>query len=108
MLVQPKPKPTHRKAQRDKVQKIKFERGYCYNCHSTYWLEPHHIYGGNPDRQHSERYGLVVDLCHDCHLSVTDEKDQDLISRLQQDGQRRFEAVHGADKFKAVFGRNYL
>jgi hypothetical protein len=101
------PKPSY-KRQRDKVQKIKFERGFCYNCHREYGLEPHHIYGGNPDRQHSDDYGLVVDLCHDCHLSVTDEKDQGLITRLQQDGQRRFEAIYGRNKFYEVFGRYYL
>jgi hypothetical protein len=41
-------------------------------------------------------------------LSVTDELDQDLIDRLQQEGQRRFEAVHGHDEFMRIFGRNYL
>jgi hypothetical protein len=101
------PKPTYKK-QRKIKHKVLFRRGYCYNCHRSYGLEEHHIYGGNPDRQHSDDYGLVVDLCHTCHLSVTDEKDQGLINELKQKGQQRFEAVHGHEEFMRIFGRNYL
>jgi len=105
--VQQYPKSKHKQRKRAKNNPL-FERGYCYNCHTTYQLQAHHCYGGNPDRQHSDDYGLVVDLCHTCHLSVTDEKDQQLISELQQEGQRRFEAIYGKDKFRQIFGRNYL
>lgn len=105
--VQQYPKPTYKKARKTKYPPL-FELGYCWNCHRETGLERHHIYGGNPDRQHSERYGLYVSLCHICHRSVTDEKDRELIDRLKMEGQRRFQVVHGAGEFERVFGRNYL
>lgn len=116
-LVQQYPKSKHKRRKRTKHPPL-FELGHCWGCLCEYGLERHHIYGGNPDRQHSDDYGLVVDLCHSrlvgkatvigCHNKVTDELDQDLITRLQQEGQRRFEAVYGHDEFREVFGRNYL
>ena len=30
-------------------------------------LEEHHIFGGNPNRKHSEKYGLKVYLCPEHH-----------------------------------------
>jgi hypothetical protein len=109
MLVQQFQKPQH-KRQKTKVQKNPplFELGYCWGCYRTQGLERHHIYGSNPDRQHSERYGLYVDLCHECHLSVTNEKDKGLISRLKQEGQRRFEQTNSRDEFYKIFGRYYI
>jgi hypothetical protein len=101
------PKP---KQKRQKIHKHPplFPLGYCWGCHREFGLDRHHIYGGNPDRQHSDRYGLYVHLCHKCHQSVTDELDRELIDGLHMEGQRRFESVHGAGEFERVFGRNYL
>lgn len=106
-MVQPIPKPKFKKARKIKYPPL-FSLGYCWGCHRTIGLERHHIYGGNPDRQHSEQYGLYVDLCHDCHLNVTDEKDKELVTRLKREGQKRFEEVHGHDLFIQIFGRSYL
>jgi len=101
------PKPVYKKPRKIKFSPL-FELGYCFNCLRTYGLERHHIYGGNPDRQHSETYGLYVDLCHTCHLSVTDEKDRKLVTQLKIEGQKRFESIHGHEEFIKTFGRNYL
>lgn len=114
MQVQPMPKPKIKKHKRKKHPPL-FPLGYCWGCWLKYGeyrmqnLERHHIYGGNPDRQHSDDYGLYVDLCKfECHEEVTREKNQWLIDQIQQEGQRRFESVHGKEEFKRVFGRNYL
>ena len=101
------PKPKFKKIPKKKYPPL-FELGYCWGCHREYGLEKHHIYGGNPDRKHSERYGLYVHLCYACHLSVTDEKDNELITNLKTEGQKQFESVHGYGEFMRIFGRNYL
>lgn len=104
--------PAFPKQKKQKAQKIKypslFPLGYCWGCYREFGLERHHIYSGNPDRQHSEQYGLYVHLCHNCHLNVTDEKDKELITKLKTEGQKRFQSVHGAGEFERIFGRNYL
>jgi hypothetical protein len=105
--VQQYPKPIYKKTCKKKYPCL-FELGYCWNCHRTVDLERHHIYGGNPDRQHSERYGLYVSLCTQCHRNTTDELDRGLIAQLKQEGQKRFEGVHGHSEFMRQFGRNYL
>lgn len=101
------PKPSYKKPRKKKWPPL-FELGFCWGCLCTISLERHHLYGGNPDRSHSEQYGLYVGLCHDCHRSVTDELDKELIVRLKREGQKRFEGVHGHDLWMQVFGRNYL
>jgi len=101
------PKPVYKKSKNVKYPPL-FDLGFCWGCLCEYGLERHHIYGGNPDRKHSEDFGLYVDLCHKCHLNVTDEKDKELSIKLKQEGQRRFESIHGHDKFMLVFRRNYL
>jgi hypothetical protein len=115
MLVQQYPKPKCKRQKRIKYPPL-FEMGYCHRCYTKHGLKRitglhvHHLYGGNPDRQHSEVYGLYVHECVDCHSIITDERDKEYIAYLKQEGQRRFEAVHehGRDEFIRIFGRNYL
>jgi len=113
MLVQPLPKTSYKKARKKREPPL-FLLGYCYRCYREYGLkrlhglERHHIYGGNPDRQHSDDYGLYIDLCHDCHLIVTDEKDSEFIAHLKKEGQRRFEARHTRQEFYDIFKIYYL
>ena len=38
----------------------------CFMCGSTVWLERHHVFGAS-NRKKSEKYGLWVYLCHNCH-----------------------------------------
>ena len=107
------PKPKHTKVRKTKYTPL-FPLGYCWGCREKYGqynyrsLERHHIYEGNPDRSHSEQYGLYVDMCNDCHRDMTDERDRQLKLRLKQEGQRRFVAVHGKREWMKVFGRDYL
>jgi len=91
------------------MEKIKMqERQVCFFCGSNNWLETHHIFGG-ANRKKSEKYGLVVDLCHFCHneppLGVHHNAKQML--KLKQAGQKAFEQVYGHEKFMQEFGKNY-
>lgn len=107
---------TYKKAPKKKYPCL-FDRGHCWNCGIERYLEKHHIFGKS-NRPLSEQHGLYLDLCHSrlegnvtvmgCHNSVTDEKDQRLITELQQEGQRRFEAIWGHEEWMRIFGRNYL
>ena len=75
-------------------------------------LDKHHIFPG-AYRSKSERYGLVVDLCHDnCHIFGKDavHKNAKTMRSLKQYGQRKAMKEQGwstAD-FVREFGKNYL
>lgn len=74
-------------------------------------IERHHVFGG-PFRKKSEKYGLVVDLCHNCHNEppngVHHNRKNALI--LKQRAQRRvmLEQSWNTEDFIREFGRNYL
>ena len=75
-------------------------------------LDRHHCFGGALKRK-SEKYGLLVDLCHhDCHIfgaeAVHNNKENRL--KVQRWAQRKAMREQGwnTDDFLREFGRNYL
>lgn len=87
----------------------------CFLCGRTQGLDAHHIFGGNPNRKLSEKYGLKVWLCNDftptrCHKRVHEgEQTRQLQDYLHREGQKAFEEIHGnREDFMRIFGRNYL
>lgn len=81
----------------------------CYVCGKTYGLEEHHCLAGVANRKLSEKYGLKVWLCHDCHTGKDGaqyNKQKNL--ELKQVAQEKFEAIHGHEKWMEVFKKNYL
>ncbi len=75
-------------------------------------LDRHHIFRG-PNRGKSEKYGLVVLLCHNrCHLYGKNavHNNPDTMRRLHEYGQRKAMEENGwsVDDFRREFGRNYL
>ncbi len=81
----------------------------CYLCGRVTGLERHHVLGGVANRPLSEKYGLWVYLCHDCHTGKDgaqyDRKKGDALKRLAQIA---FEARHSHDEWMQVFKKNYL
>jgi hypothetical protein len=81
----------------------------CYVCGSTYWLERHHVFGG-ANRNNSEKYGMVADLCHFDHNEPPNgihfNRENEL--RLKREFQQKFEDEHPELNFIEIFGRNYL
>lgn len=76
-------------------------------------LEKHHIFGGNPNRQLSEKYGLWVYLCGDrCHRNgkAAVHQNAETAKFLHQYGQRKWmEENNGTiEDFIKIFGRSYL
>jgi len=82
----------------------------CFITGKKTGLESHHIFGGNPNRKNSEKYGLKVWLCYEYHRGDRGvHNDEKLALWLHKVGQRAFEDKCGTrEDFVRVFGRNYL
>lgn len=87
----------------------------CWLCGANGSADPldrHHIFGG-ANRKKSEKYGLVVDLCHhDCHIFGKNavHNNKELRQYLHRYGQLKVMKENGWDteRFIKEFGRNYL
>lgn len=95
-----------------------YSEGTCYLCKRLgdysrkSRLEEHHVFGGNPNREHSEHYGLKVRLCVEHHRlgvdAVHGKNGKQNMMLLHEEGQRAFERTHTHEEFMRVFSRNYL
>ena len=87
----------------------------CFLCGANGTRDPldrHHIFGGAM-RSKSQRYGLVIDLCHSkCHIFGPHavHRDPETRQRVQEWGQRKVMREQGwsIEEFRWEFGRNYL
>ena len=75
-------------------------------------LDRHHIFGSSR-RKLSEKYGLVVLLCHErCHIfgEYSVHKNADIMQYLHEYGQRKAMKENGwtIEQFREIFGANYL
>ena len=75
-------------------------------------LDRHHIFGG-AYRDKSEKYGLVVDLCHhSCHIFKPGSVHQNasVMRQLKRYGQLKAMREQGwtEDDFRREFGKSYL
>ena len=75
--------------------------------------EEHHLIFGSAKRELSEKYGLKVPICSNCHTMnekcrrVHDNPMAEKLSKML--GQAMFEAKVGSrDDFRKIFGRSYL
>jgi hypothetical protein len=81
----------------------------CFVCGSPY-TEVHHVIYGTANRKLSDKYGLIVPLCHEHHRGQTGVHfNRDFDISLKKLAQEKFEWEYGATKsFLEVFGKNYL
>ena len=77
----------------------------CYLCGTTFNLQEHHCVFGR-FRKLSDKYGLVVPLCAECHYEVHHEAEQAYY--LKQVAQKAFDKKYGEGKFFEIFGVNFL
>lgn len=90
-------------------------RNKCWLCGATGQRDPldrHHIFGAS-NRKKSEKYGLVVYLCHNsCHIfgKRAVHNDGETMQALHEYGQRKAMDENGwtVDEFRQVFGKNYI
>lgn len=88
---------------------LTFDEDRCFLCGRYGDLEWHHIFGG-ANRINSERYGLIVPLCHSCHNEPPDgvHFNRKAMDDLRKRGQKAFESIADHDEFMKIFGENYL
>lgn len=81
----------------------------CFICHSKNWLELHHIFGAS-NKKNSEKYGLMVYLCHWCHNEPPNgvHHNAENMRKLRAIAQKKFEENHTRDEFRRIFGKSYL
>ena len=94
----------------DRITSILGDQDSCYICGRTGYLEAHHVYKGK-NRKNSERYGMKVKLCAECHRGtngVHGKNGSKLDTRLKQEFQHLFEKQYSREKFMQVIGKNYL
>lgn len=84
-------------------------KGRCYLCGQIGCTEEHHIFGG-ANRKLSEKHGLKVDLCMDCHRTGKEAVHNSIETnrKLQKIGQKAFEKTGSKEEFMKTFGRNYI
>lgn len=81
----------------------------CYFCGKANNIESHHIFSGVANRPVSEKYGLKVYLCHDCHIGKAGAQyDKEKNLRLKQEAQRAFERYHSRAEWMKLIRKNYL
>ena len=88
------------------------EKGKCFICGRHMPTESHHIFFGTANRKLSEKLGLKVDLCHECHNEPPNGVHFSNIQCrfLQKIAQSEAMRYYGwsKDEFMQIFGRNYL
>lgn len=88
----------------------------CFICKRTETaynkLDVHHIFQGRGRRQISDRYGLTVLLCRNCHTlsEYSVHRNKDVADYLHRYGQEKAMREQGLTKeeFIEIFGKNYL
>jgi hypothetical protein len=83
------------------------KRGQCRRCGKFGATEWHHIFGG-PQRKAAEREGLVIELCHDCHLLLHRDAKEWMVYKKR--AQRAWETIgkHNRALWMTKFHKNYL
>lgn len=76
------------------------------------WIatERHHIYGGNPNRKHSEKYKCVIYLTPEDHRGTNGiHRNREMRLRIQAECQQKLEdAGWTREEFRETFGKSYL
>lgn len=82
---------------------------FCYLCGARDGLQTHHVWGGVANRPISEKYGLKVWLCHECHTGPHGAQyDKATNLFLKQQAQRAFEKTHTRAEWMSLIRKNYL
>ena len=80
----------------------------CFICGSERNLELHHVFYGTANRKLSDKHGLTVMLCPDCHRGQSGvHHNRQLDLYIKRIAQMEFEKEYSFEKFMEVFGKNY-
>ena len=82
----------------------------CFMCGSRRWLEWHHVFGAALKKK-SEKYKLMVRLCHYCHNEPPNGVHQNRRIRMQLQALAQKKAMEhygwSEDDFRKEFYKNY-
>lgn len=78
----------------------------CYVCGKPR-QQFHHIIGA-AYRKKSEKYGLIIPICEQCHREVHDSPDQRLNKRLKAIAEADFISIYSYESWMENFHKNYL
>lgn len=83
----------------------------CLICHSNVWLEWHHVFGAALKKK-SEKYKLMVRLCHYCHNEPPYgvHQNSEIRHKLQAYAQGKAMVHYGwsEEDFRREFYKNYM
>lgn len=81
----------------------------CFFCGRMTGLERHHVFGGVANRKISEKYGLTVYLCHECHTGTEGAQyDKTRNIELKRKAQEAFQNIYGRRLWMMLIKKNYL
>lgn len=84
------------------------ESDKCFVCGTTQGLELHHIFFGSANRKISDKYGLTVMLCNQCHRGTSGvHHNRKLDLHIKQLAQIEFEKNFSFEEFMKLIGKNY-
>lgn len=88
---------------------IQTNKEECYLCHGRA-SEEHHVIYGTANRKLSEKYGLKVYLCTDCHRTGKNAVHRNYFTdiKLKQIAQQVFENKYSHEEYMQIFRKNYL
>lgn len=84
--------------------------GRCALCKHEGFVHIHHAFEGGRKKR-AEKYGLLVQLCPNCHTlsDVSVHRCRDTELKIKRAAQRKFERESGTrEEFIKIFGRSYL
>ena len=81
----------------------------CFFCGRTVGLERHHVFAGVANRKLSERHGLWVWCCNECHTGKDGvQYNKDKSEFLKRFAQHEYERNHTRQEWMQIFRKNYL
>ncbi len=92
---------------------IQTDTDHCFICRTTRNLETHHVFFG-PNRDLSDKDGLTVRLCHNCHHLKAHKASTQEAKDLHVAGQKAWEEHYGPaledprQAFIERYGKNWL
>lgn len=95
------------------------EDSLCFVCKKAWATETHHVFEGIANRKISDRDGLTIRVCKECHNAIHNgNRSKALMKALHELGQEKWEAYYGPDLekegkdprkvFMERYGKNWL
>lgn len=81
---------------------------HCIETGSSY-VERHHIFPGNPNRNHADEDGYVIPLTPELHRGVDGiHSNNEFDLKWRRKAQRHYEQAHTREEFIKRYGKSYL